>query len=74
MPNELAGKECVCPFTHMHFFAPALGDAAAEAEACARDQAALQQHEDRVSVRWAGADPAASSAEVCLVRVRVRVG
>ena len=56
----------MCPFTDMHFFAPALGDVAAEAEARARDEAMLQQHEDRVSVRCAGADPAASSAEVCL--------
>ena len=63
----------MCPFTDMHFFAPALGDAAAEAEARARDEAMLQQHEDRVSVRCAGADPAASSAEVCLVRVTVGV-
>ena len=66
VPNELAGKECVCPFTDVHFFAPALGDAAAEAEARARDEAALQQHEDRVSVRCAGADPGASSPDVCL--------
>ena len=66
VPNELAGKECVCPFTDVHFFAPALDDAAAEAEACARDEAKLQQHEDRVSVRCAGTDPGASCPDVCL--------
>ena len=69
VPNELAGKECVCPFTDVHFFAPALGDAAAEAEACARDEAELTLYEDRVSVRCAGADgadPDASSSDACL--------
>lgn len=39
VPNELSGKECICPFTGVEFFAPDLAAAAAEAKARLWEQA-----------------------------------
>ena len=71
VPLALAGKECVCPFTGVHFLAPMLnideyGNERPISGSGAVELVDLSHHTDRIAVQSAGSRGASSGPEACL--------
>jgi len=67
VPRSLSGKECICPFTEVHFTAPPLEDATDAMPASTEyEYVDLSHHRDRLSVQSAGAHANSSGPEASL--------
>ena len=65
VPHAYAAKECVCPFTGLHFMAPSF-DGAEEEEEAGWERVDLRHHVHRVSVQCAGMKELSSGPEASL--------